>query len=79
MTLRDITYKSSYSKANNDDIAGTFYIPTLAISKRYDRATGYFGSTIFLLSWEGLKPFIINNGKMRIICSPYLSNEDFKQ
>lgn len=75
MNLRDITYQSSYSKAN-DNIAESFYLPSIKASCLYDRATGYFGSTIFLLAWNGLKQFVENNGKMRIICSPYLSNPD---
>ncbi len=75
MKLRDIPYKASYSK-DEDNIADAFYLPSLSASLRYDRATGYFGSTIFLLSWSSLKEFVANNGKMRIICSPYLSKQD---
>ena len=75
MTLRNIPYKTSYSK-DEDNIANAFYLPSMSASLRYDRATGYFGSTIFLLSWSSLKDFVANNGKMRIICSPYLSRQD---
>lgn len=75
MSLRDISYKSSYSKANNN-IAEDFYLPSIKASCFYDRATGYFGSTIFLLAWGGLKQFVNNNGKMRIICSPYITTSD---
>lgn len=75
MILRDIHYKASYSK-DEDNIAEAFYLPSMSASLRYDRATGYFGSTIFLLSWSSLKDFVANNGRMRIICSPYLSRQD---
>lgn len=75
MTLKDHTYKAYYSKAV-DDIANDFYLPSLAVSKRYDRATGYFGSTVYLLSWSKLKEFVEGGGHMRIICSPYLTEQD---
>lgn len=75
MRLRDIHILSSYNKANID-IAKEFYLPCMAASTRYDRATGYFGSTVYLLSWSSLKEFVGNGGKIRIICSPYLSKPD---
>ena len=74
--LKDINYMTSYSKSNNDNIATDFYIPSLSVSKRYDRATGYFGSTIYIIAWGGLKEFVKNGGKIRIICSPYLAEHD---
>jgi superfamily II DNA or RNA helicase len=43
---------------------------------KYDRMSGYFGSSVFLVINEALKKFIENNGHMRIICSPILSDED---
>ena len=58
MVLKDISYKSYYSKANNDNIASEFYIPTLSNAKHYDRATGYFGSTIYIIAWRALKDFV---------------------
>jgi superfamily II DNA or RNA helicase len=76
MSLKSIKYKSYYSKSNGDNVAKDFYIPSLSCSKRYDRATGYFGSTIYILAWSALKEFVDNGGRMRIICSPYLSEKD---
>lgn len=46
------------------------------MSKHYDRASGYFGSSVYYLIWPGLKEFILNGGKIRLICSPFLSKED---
>ena len=76
MNLKSLKYKSYYSKSNGDNVGKDFYIPTMSISKRYDRATGYFGSTIYILAWAALKDFVDYGGKMRIICSPYLSEKD---
>ena len=73
--LTDICYKPSYSKGI-DDIASVFYNPSMKYATTYDRVSGYFGSTIFIISWGALKPFIENKGKMRLICSPVLTDED---
>ena len=75
MSLRDLNIRSYYNKADID-IAQEFYLPCMAASTKYDRATGYFGSTVYLLSWGCLKEFIDNGGKIRIICSPYLAKMD---
>lgn len=77
MSLRDIEYLTSYNKADHD-IAEQFYLPSMREASRYDRISGYFGSTIYIIAWDALKEFIENNGKMRLVCSPYVSDEDAK-
>ncbi len=73
--LRDLEFKPSYSKSE-DDIASLFYIPAMKCAARYDRISGYFGSTIYIIAWDAMKQFIENRGKMRLICSPLLTDED---
>jgi superfamily II DNA or RNA helicase len=73
--LVDLPLKRAYHKPE-DDIARAFYLPAVAVSNAYDRAVGYFSSTIFLLAWPSLKAFVANGGKMRLICSPVLSDVD---
>ncbi|GKH52211.1 DNA-repair protein [Eubacteriales bacterium] len=75
MGLNDIDIKTSYSKTDND-IASEFYLPCMRNAIRYDRISGYFGSTIYIIAWDALKDFISNGGKMQLICSPYISEED---
>lgn len=75
MPLDNIDYKQTYNKID-DNIANDFYLPSMANSSRYDRMSGYFGSTIFIIAWTALKDFVSHNGRMRIICSPVLSDED---
>ena len=75
MSLKEQTYLTSYNKAEHD-IADMFYLPCMRHSSRYDRISGYFGSTIYIIAWDALREFIDNNGKMRLICSPYVSDED---
>ncbi|RWI36081.1 DEAD/DEAH box helicase family protein [Mesorhizobium sp.] len=73
--LADLALKRAYHKPE-DDIASSFYLPAVAVSNAYDRAVGYFSSTVFLVAWPSLKAFVANGGKMRLICSPVLSDDD---
>ncbi len=43
---------------------------------QYDRITGYFSSSIYIIAWDALKEFINNQGKIRILCSPFISEDD---
>lgn len=75
MPLNDFEFRSSYNKIDHD-IAEDFYLPCMRNSVRYDRITGYFGSAIYVIAWDALKEFVSNDGKIRIICSPFISEED---
>lgn len=75
MGLRDHAFRRAYHKPE-DDIAEGFYLPAVASALRYDRAVGFFSSTVFLLAWPSLKAFAGAGGKMRLICSPILSDDD---
>lgn len=68
-------FKSTYNKIEHD-IATEFYMPCMENSNRYDRISGYFGSTVYIIAWSALKSFIRNGGKMRILCSPFISDDD---
>ena len=73
--LSELSLKPSYHKGV-DNIAENFYLPCMSFANKYDRAVGFFSSTIFIIAWQSLKAFVKNGGKMRIICSPVLSPED---
>lgn len=73
--LLDYEFKSAYSKLEHD-IATEFYLPCMKNSVSYDRISGYFGSTVYIIAWSALRKFIENGGKIRILCSPYISEED---
>jgi len=75
MSLIGLDFKASYTKTE-DDIANEFYLPCMRSSVGYDRISGYFGSTIYIIAWSALKEFIQNGGKMRLVCSPYISDTD---
>ena len=75
--LKNIEFKESYNKAEHD-IANDFYIPAMSRSSVYDRLSGYFGSTIYIIAWSALKSFVSNGGRMRLVCSPCLSENDIE-
>lgn len=77
MGLRDLNLATSYHKGIND-IAEEFYLPCMGCAMSYDRAVGFFNSTIYTLAWSALKDFVNRGGKIRIICSPILSDDDIK-
>ncbi|MXW94451.1 MAG: DEAD/DEAH box helicase [Acidimicrobiaceae bacterium] len=74
-SLRDVMLKLSYHKGE-DDIAADFYLPCMRRSHRYDRAVGFFSSSVFVLAWPSLREFAASGGRMRLVCSPALSSDD---
>lgn len=75
MSFLDFYFKPDYNKSE-DDIAQDFYLPAMKNASLYDRVSGYFGSTIYVIAWSALQEFVNNGGKMRIICSPCISDSD---
>src|SRR5208283_2403885 len=73
-TLRDIPWKIGYGP--QDDRLRDFFIPALAASVRYDRAAGYFSSTMLAVAAAGVTKLILNGGKMRLLCGADLSEAD---
>lgn len=73
--LCDVSLKLSYHKGE-DDIAADFYLPCMSRSHRYDRAVGFFSSSVFVLAWPSLREFATSGGRIRIVCSPVLSRGD---
>lgn len=75
MRLRDCNFNPDYNKTDHN-VAEDFYLPAMRSSCEYNRISGYFGSTVFILAWSALQEFVANNGKIRIICSPVISDSD---
>ena len=73
--LKDISIETEYRSSEND-IINEFYIPMLKESISYKRAVGFFSSSSLKEISKGLKYFIKNNGKIQIVTSPNLSEED---
>lgn len=73
--LSELFIKDEY-RTFRDDITNEFLNPVLNLSIRYDRAVGYFSSTALLEVMKGISGLIKNNGKIRIIASPELTEDD---
>ena len=76
--MRSLDIKIKY-KTYSDNIVNEFYIPVLSKSISYFRAVGYFSSSILINYIKGLAEFVRNDGKMKLIISPYLTEEDFEE
>lgn len=60
-----------------DDLIYDFYKPVMYCSQQYKRMAGYFSSNLINILYEELKETdAFENIKIKIICSPQLSNSD---
>lgn len=75
MNFIELDIKSEY-RSLIDSISTEFLIPTLEISKNYDRAVGFFSSSALIEISKGISGLVKNGGKIRLIASPKLSEED---
>ena len=75
MSLRDITIKTEY-RSLLDNVARDFYIPLLSEAVSYKRAVGFFSSSVLIEISKGITKLVQNGGKIQLIVSPYLSEED---
>lgn len=75
LDLKD-TLKESYRTPDN--IVEDFYIPLLSNAKKYDRAVGFFSSSVLIELSKGLINLVKNCGKMRLITSPKLREQDIQ-
>lgn len=66
-------------KSFENDILNEFYIPVLKKSTQYYRAVGYFSSNILKEYITGLIPFAKNGGEIRLIISPYITENDLHE
>lgn len=75
--LSEISWKVSYSTETGNPVAD-FYEPALSRSIQYDRLTGYFSANTLAIVARGMSNFVRNGGKMRLIVSVQLDEEDAK-
>lgn len=75
MSLKDIEIKKEY-RSLLDNVAKDFYVPLLKEAVSYKRAVGFFSSSILVEISKGIVGLIKNGGKIQLIVSPYLSEED---
>jgi superfamily II DNA or RNA helicase len=75
MNLVDIEIKDEYRSLLHD-ITKEFYMPLLSVATSYKRAVGFFSSTVLSQIADGIASLAHNGGKIQIVASPYLSEDD---
>jgi SNF2 family DNA or RNA helicase len=73
--LADYEWKLSYSTEYGNPVS-EFYEPVLSCAKTYDRITGYFSANTLALVARGMQNFVLRNGKMRLLVSVQLDEDD---
>lgn len=77
MSFQDIEIKKEY-RSLLDNVARDFYIPILGCAVKYQRAVGFFSSTVLVDISKGISALAMNGGKIQLVASPYLSDEDIE-
>ena len=75
MSLQKLNLQCEY-RSDQTNTVTDFYVPCLNVSREYWRAVGYFTSHGLALAARGLSSFIQNDGTMRLVVSPMLTEED---
>lgn len=74
--LPDFVYDINYATSKSGELVTHFLGPCVLSSKCYQRASGYFSSAMLALILPELSSFVDNGGKVKLICSPHLSEND---
>lgn len=78
MSFKDLDIEECYeSNSSKTDLLERFYIPILSESIEYNRIAGFFSSSSLVVASKGIEGLIKNNGKMKLLISPRLSEQDF--
>jgi superfamily II DNA or RNA helicase len=75
MSLQKLNLQCEY-RSDQTNTVTDFYVPCLNVSREYWRAVGYFTSHGLALAARGLSSFVQNDGQMRLVASPMLTEED---
>jgi superfamily II DNA or RNA helicase len=74
-SLSSLNLDTEY-RTGESDMVREFFEPCLARSNEYDRAVGYFRSSVFLVVGDAILDFVRRGGKIRFVCSPELGADD---
>ena len=77
MSLNELDIRDEYRSLLHN-IAEEFLIPALQKATAYDRAVGFFSSTVLASIAYGIEGLARNGGKIRLIASPKLTEEDIE-
>lgn len=77
MGLQDTPIKNEY-RSLIDNVVQDFYLPLLKEATTYKRAVGFFSSSSLVEISKGIATMASKGGKIQIVASPYLSDEDIE-
>lgn len=77
MSLQEVSIKNEY-RSLIDNVVQEFYIPLLERAKVYKRAVGFFSSSSLVEITKGIAAMAAHGGRIQIVASPYLSEEDIE-
>ena len=75
MSLKDVMINKEY-RSLLGNVVDEFFVPVLSETKIYKRSVGFFSSSVLVDVAKGINGLIKNNGKIQLIASPHLSDED---
>ena len=79
MGLRDLPISTSYETTESrTQLLDEFYIPVLDQAAKYYRIAGFFSSTALAVAAKGIEGLVNNGGKMYLLVSPELSEDDYR-
>ena len=76
-SLKSLNLLSVYRTENND-LYKDFYQPILSCAIKYDRAVGFFSSSILTSSLKGISKIINSNGYVRLIIGQPLEHDEYE-
>jgi len=76
--LNDLHLAREYRTGEQEPVAA-FYKPCIEQAIGYDRATGYFKSSVLSLASQEICEFALRGGAIRVVCSPDLSTADVEK
>jgi len=75
MNFKNLQLKTEY-RTGVSDVVRDFFEPLLSNAVSYKRAVGFFSSTALVQISKGLAKMVERGGKVQLIVSPHLSQED---
>ena len=75
--LKDLDIQREY-RNKVKDIVSDFYLPLMSSSILYQRAVGFFSSSVLAFYTLGITKLIENGGRIELVASPRLSVEDIE-
>ena len=78
MNFRDLEIRNSYINQGPNGLVEAFLNPTLRFTKEYKRSVGFFSSDGLIPLMDGLTVLARNKGRIKLIASPRLNEEDIE-